>query len=462
MAAPVLPSNGETATQNGTSTSTGPQTYRILVLAGDHVGPEVMKEAVRVLELLESKRSNKIKFQLTHELAGGCSMDARGTPVTEEVLRIAKEESDAVLFGSVGGPKWGTAYPNPESSLLRLRQHINAFANIRPATFYSKSLIPLSPLKPHLAEPVNFIVLRENCGGAYYGTKIEEADFASDTWGYATHEVERCARVAAALARTLGKDGAGGGGPATVWSSDKANVLANSRLWRRVVTRVYEEEFPDIELKHQLADSLSMIMMTDPARFNGVILTDNTFGDMLSDQAGGVIGTLGLLPSASLCGIPGDGQRCNGIYEPVHGSAPDISGMGIVNPIAEILSAALLLRYSLGLTEEALQIEQAVAKVLDSKDVGGLEIRTGDLGGKYNTVQVGDAVCQALAEILDAADGTGAAPVSVRGQNGAGSLEEDFRKLGSPIEANVVENKKWEEKVETNAKTGPETAIPLS
>lgn len=260
----------------------------------------------------------------------------------------------------------------------------------------------------------------------------------------------------------MGKDGAGGGGPATVWSSDKANVLANSRLWRRVVTRVFEEEFPDIELKHQLADSLSMIMMTDPARFNGVILTDNTFGDMLSDQAGGVVGTLGVLPSASLCGIPGEGQRCNGIYEPVHGSAPDISGMGIVNPIAEILSAALLLRYSLGLTEEALLIEEAVAKVLDSKDIGGLEIRTGDLGGKYNTIEVGDAVCKVLGQILDAADGNGPAPVSVRGENGAGTLAEDFNKLGSPIDGYAAENKKWEVKAESAAKTGPDTAVPLS
>lgn len=309
---------------------------------------------------------------------------------------------------------------------------------------------------------MNFIVLRENCGGAYYGTKIEDPDFASDTWGYSTPEIERCARVAAALARTMGKDGAGGGGPATVWSSDKANVLANSRLWRRVVTRVFAEEFPDIELKHQLADSLSMIMMTDPARFNGVILTDNTFGDMLSDQAGGVVGTLGVLPSASLCGIPGEGQRCNGIYEPVHGSAPDIAGMGIVNPIAEILSAALLLRYSLGLTDEALQIEQAVAKVLDGKDIGGLEIRTGDLRGKHNTIEVGDAVCRVLGEILDAADGSGAAAVPVRGQDGASSLEEDFKKLGSPIDGHSLENRKWEGRADAAGKTGPETSIPLS
>lgn len=306
---------------------------------------------------------------------------------------------------------------------------------------------------------MNFIVLRENCGGAYYGAKVEEENYACDPWGYSTPEIERCARVGAALARTLGKDGMGGGGPAVVWSADKANVLANSRLWRRVVTRVFEEEFPDVELRHQLADSLSMIMMTDPARFNGVILTDNTFGDMLSDQAGGVVGTLGVLPSASLCGIPGEGQRCNGIYEPVHGSAPDISGMGIVNPVAEILSAALLLRYSLGLTEEALLIERAVAKVLDGKDIGGLEIRTGDLGGKATTVEVGDAICQALADLLDGVEVSGVVGGS---KQVTGDLAEDFKKLGSPVEAHAEDNRKWEKAAVKEAHTGPDSAIPLS
>lgn len=295
--------------------------------------------------------------------------------------------------------------------MLRLRAHISAFANIRPATFYSQSLVSQSPLKPHIAAGVNFIVVRENCGGAYYGTKVEDGDYASDTWGYSTPEIERCARVAAALARTMGKDGHGHGGPATVWSSDKANVLANSRLWRRVVTRVFTEEFPDIELKHQLADSLSMLMVTDPARFNGVILTDNTFGDMLSDQAGGVVGTLGVLPSASICGIPDttadphsrshSSPRCNGIYEPVHGSAPDIAGTGTANPVAQILSTALLLRYSLGLHAEARLVEAAVRAVLDGRDLGGLDLRTRDLGGVATTSQVGDAVCRVLAGLLD-------------------------------------------------------------
>lgn len=310
--------------------------------------------------------------------------------------------SSSIILSYKSNSSRGHKYPNPESSLLRLRAHIGAFANIRPATFYSKSLISKSPLKPEIATPVNFIVLRENCGGAYYGNKIEEEDYAMDPWGYTTAEIERVSRVAGALARTLGKDGLGLGNspPATVWSADKANVLANSRLWRRVITRVFEQEFPDVELKHQLADSLSMIMMTDPQRFNGVIVTDNTFGDMLSDQAGGVVGTLGVLPSASLCSVPLPGEKFNGIYEPVHGSAPDIAGQQKANPVAQILSAALLLRYSLNLNEEALLIEKAVAKVLDGKDIGGEEIRTGDLGGKATTQESGDAICRVLRELL--------------------------------------------------------------
>lgn len=347
----------------------------------------------------------------------------------------------------------GHAYPNPESSLLRLRAHIGAFANIRPATFYSKSLIPRSPLKPEIVSDVNFVVLRENCGGAYYGNKVEEPDYAMDPWGYSTPEIERCARVAGALARKMGKDGLGLGNapPATVWSADKANVLANSRLWRRVVSRVFESEFPDVELKHQLADSLSMLLMTDPARFNGVIVTDNTFGDMLSDQAGGVVGTLGVLPSASLCGIPGEGTKCNGIYEPVHGSAPDISGRGIVNPVAEILSAALLLRYSLGLNEEAVMIEKAVEKVLDAQEIGGLGLRSGDLGGRATTVEIGAAVCQVLGDLLDGVSGAK-----------TGGLEEDA-KMATPIDAHADANKVFEANLaKSGAETGPQTAIPLN
>ncbi|RVX71969.1 3-isopropylmalate dehydrogenase [Exophiala mesophila] len=437
-----------------------PQTFRVLVIAGDHVGPEVMIEALKVLDVVQQFSPSNVRFQYNHQIAGGSSIDKHNTPITDEVLRIAKEESDAVLFGSVGGPEWGTAYPNPESGLLRLRRHLDAFANIRPCTFYSRSLVPLSPLKPEIATGTNFIVLRENCGGAYFGEKVERDDYASDSWAYSQDEIVRASRVAAALARTMGRDGLGTGkcaaGPATVWSSDKANVLASGRLWRKVTSQVFKDEFPDVELKHQLADSLSMLMVKDPKMFNGVIHTDNTFGDMLSDQAGGVVGTLGVLPSASICGVP-DGGKCNGIYEPTHGSAPDISGKGIVNPTAQILSAALMLRYSFGLGEDALAIEQAVEKVLDGKDIGGLEIRTGDLGGKSTTKEVGDAVADVLRGIL-----TGR--VSAVG-NGGTATDPSRKELAARAKEHAVhasENKQWETKLKKeHVPTGPNEALAL-
>lgn len=371
------------------------KTFRILVLPGDHVGPEIVREAIKVLNTLKSCRP-ELHFETTFDLAGGCSIDKHGVPITPEVLDKAKN-SDAVLFGSVGG----TRITDPESSVLSLRQHLNAFANIRPCEFFVSSLIELSPIKREIVAGTKFVVVRENCGGAYFGEKTEGKEFASDLWGYRTAEVERISRVSAAVARILGRkgDGKGTSGPAIVWSSDKANVLANSRLWRRVTSEVFAQEFPNIELRHQLADSMAMLMVRDPKRFNGVIHTDNTFGDMLSDISGGIIGTLGVLPSASVSGVPGEGT-CNGIYEPVHGSAPDIAGKGTANPVAQILSLAMLLRYSLGLLQEASAIEQAVAQVVDSKEVGGLEIRTPDLGGNATTSDVGDAVCGVLRSSL--------------------------------------------------------------
>ncbi|KAI1338121.1 Isopropylmalate dehydrogenase-like domain-containing protein [Xylariaceae sp. FL0016] len=378
---------------------TQPSTYRILVLPGDHVGPEVMQEALKVLDIIQECRPS-LQFQRDFALVGGSSIDAHGVPITDEVLEKAVA-SDAVLFGSVGGPKWANAHPNPESGLLRLRQRLDAFANIRPCEVFIPSLVDASPIKPELVLGTKFIVVRENCGGAYFGDKVEEEKVASDLWVYKTEEVERCARVSAAIARILGRDGdgQGGGGAAIVWSADKANVLASGRLWRRVTHKIFEQEFPDIELRDQLADSMAMLMVKNPRGFNGVIHTDNTFGDILSDISGGITGTLGILPSASISGVPGSG-RCNGIYEPVHGSAPDISGKGIVNPVAQILSLAMMLRYSFLLVDEAVKIEQAVAMVLDSKANGGLEIRTRDMGGKATTSEVGDNICAALKTLL--------------------------------------------------------------
>lgn len=350
-----------------------------------------MREALKVLDILQSHTS--AKFELDHDICGGCSLDKHGIPITPAVLQKSNH-CDAVLFGSAGGPEWGHMQPNPEAGLLQLRTYMNAFANVRPCKIYAESLVSRSPLKEEIVKGVDFIVLRENCGGAYYGPKIEdyEKGIASDTWGYTVPEIQRIGRVGAALAGQRGEK--------LVWSTDKANVLASSRLWRKTMHAMYENEFPDLELRDQLADSLSMLMVVDPRRFNGVIVADNTFGDMLSDQAGGVVGTLGTLPSASLCGIPEVGKAVKGIYEPIHGSAPDIAGQGKVNPIAQILSLGMLLRYSCCLYKEADAIDAAVERVLNSKAIGGLEIRTSDLGGKAGTSEVGDAVCEMLKNTL--------------------------------------------------------------
>jgi 3-isopropylmalate dehydrogenase len=357
-----------------------------------------MREGLKVLDVLQQHTATK--FELDHDDCGGCSLDKHGVPITQAVLEKSNH-CDAVLFGSAGGPEWGHMQPNPEAGLLHLREYMNAFANVRPCKIYAESLVSRSPLKEEIVKGVDFIVLRENCGGAYYGPKIEdyEKGIASDLWVYTVPEIERIGRISAALAKQRGEK--------LVWSTDKANVLANSRLWRKTMHALYEKEFPDLELRDQLADSLSMLMVVNPRKFNGVIVADNTFGDMLSDEAGGVVGTLGTLPSASLCGIPELGKPVKGIYEPIHGSAPDIAGQGKVNPTAQILSLSMLLRYSCCLYKEADAIDAAIERVLNSKSMGGLEIRTGDLGGTAGTSEFGDAVCEVLKEILGHSNANG-------------------------------------------------------
>ncbi|EAW16601.1 3-isopropylmalate dehydrogenase [Aspergillus fischeri NRRL 181] len=360
--------------------------YNILVLPGDGIGPEVMTEAVKVLKVFENEHR---KFNLRQELIGGCSIDAHGKSVTEEV-KTAALESDAVLFAAVGGPKWDhirRGLDGPEGGLLQLRKAMDIYANLRPCSASSPSASiakEFSPFRQEVIEGVDFVVVRENCGGAYFGKKIEEEDYAMDEWGYSEREIQRITRLSAEIALRHNP-------PWPVISLDKANVLASSRLWRRVVEKTMTTEYPQVKLVHQLADSASLILATNPRALNGVILADNTFGDMISDQAGSIVGTLGVLPSASLDGLPSETRkRTNGLYEPTHGSAPTIAGQNIANPVAMILCVALMFRYSLDMEAEAQQIEKAVQGVLDAG------IRTPDLGGKSGTNEVGDAIVAAL------------------------------------------------------------------
>ncbi|ANB13658.1 3-isopropylmalate dehydrogenase [Sugiyamaella lignohabitans] len=375
------------------------KSYKVLVLPGDHVGPEIIDEAVKLIKIIteHEKVKNSLALQLDFDLFGGASIDKHNTPITKEVLAKARE-SDAVLFGAVGGPEWEN-HPSgvrAESAVLALRKELNCWANIRPCKIPSESLINLSALKPDLIRGTDFVVLRENCGGAYFGEKIETDDYAADTWGYKKSEVERITEMAVYLASKHNN---------RIISCDKANVLAVSRLWRRVVESVVAK-YPHIQLSHQLADSATVIMMQKPTSLNGVLLCDNTFGDILSDQSAVIVGSLGLLPSASLSQVPGKVNHgdttkpAHALYEPSHGSAPDLP-KGAVNPVATILSGALMFRYSFDREDIAVIIEHAVKKVLDSKDQGGLEVRTRDLGGRASTSEVSDAICAQVKESLD-------------------------------------------------------------
>jgi len=316
---------------------------RIAVLPGDGVGPEVTAEAARALAAVAERFRHD--FEFVEAPVGAAAMDAGQEPLPPATLALARD-ADAVLFGAIGSPRHAdpAAKTRPEQAILGLRQALGLFANLRPVVPQA-ALYHASPLKESLLQGVDLMIVRELTGGIYFGRRVREADAASDECRYSNAEIERIARVAFRLA---------GARRGRVTSVDKANVLETSRLWREVVARVACEEFPAVQLEHQLVDSTAMLLLTRPANFD-VLVTENLFGDILSDEAAALAGSLGLMPSASL----GEGRR--GLYEPIHGSAPDIAGRGIANPYGAIASAALLLRHSLGLEREAAAIEGALA-----------------------------------------------------------------------------------------------------
>jgi 3-isopropylmalate dehydrogenase len=347
----------------------------IAILPGDGVGPEVVAEGVRCLQAIA--RHSGHQFELQEALVGGAALDAHGDPLPAETLELCRR-ADAILLGAIGGPKWSTeAKVRPEQGLLRLRRELGLYANLRPVSPYPQ-LLEASPLKPELLRDVDIMVVRELTGGIYFGAKTRTPNAATDLCEYTVAEVERIARVAGRLAV---------GRRRKITSVDKANVLETSRLWRSVVERVTRAEFPQVSLEHMLVDSAAMHLLRQPRDFD-VLVTENMFGDILTDEASMLAGSMGLLPSASL----GDGSH--GLYEPIHGSAPDIAGRGIANPFATILSVAMLLRYSLRLEQDAQLVERAVSRAIE----GGA--RTADIarGGTppIGTRAAGDAVLAAL------------------------------------------------------------------
>jgi len=359
----------------------------IVVLPGDGIGPEVTAEAVKVLRAVGDQYGHHFTF--AERMAGGAAIDAEGAPISDETMARCAA-ADAVLLGAVGGPKWDDPHASvrPEQALFRLRKDLGLFTNLRPVRLYPP-LRDASPLRPERLEGVDLLIVRELTGGLYYGrpqgvTETPEGRQAVDTMAYGEGEIERVLRVGFTAAQGRRKK---------LTSVDKANVLATSRLWRDVATRL-AADYPDVSLEHLLVDSAAMRLVTSPASFD-VIVTENTFGDILSDEASVLTGSLGLLPSASL---GADGRK--GLYEPVHGTAPDIAGRGVANPLGAILSAALLLRHSLGLEREAAAVEKAVAGALDDG------LRTADLisyqqsavgGQPSSTSAMGDAIRARLA-----------------------------------------------------------------
>jgi len=335
--------------------------HRIVTLPGDGIGPEIMAPTLALLGRLGD-------FEFEEHIFGGASIDAHGVALTDHVLDACRR-SDAVLLAAVGGPKWDTtdpSKPRPEQGLLGLRKGLGLYANLRPVKPLP-ALYDVSPLRRERIEGTDLLVVRELTGGIYFGEKTRTETFASDLCAYSAEEIERIARTAFGAAR------------AKVSSVDKANVLETSRLWREVVSGVHAREFPHIQLEHVLVDNAAMQLVSSPRHFD-TILTENLFGDILSDEAAMLTGSIGMLPSASL------GADGPGMFEPVHGSAPDIAGRGAANPLAMFLSAAMMLRHGLELESEAAAVESAVERALDAG------LRTADLGGDAGTAEATKAV----------------------------------------------------------------------
>lgn len=361
----------------------------ILMLPGDGIGPEVMGEVRRVMAWME--QAGAVSFEIEEDLIGGCSIDAFGEPLRAETIEKAKQ-ADAVLLGAVGGPKWDNVDfdTRPEAGLLAIRKDLELFANLRPAIVFD-ALADASSLKHEVVSGLDILIVRELTGGIYFGEPRGVEDIPGggkrgfNTLLYTTPEVERIARVGFELALKRDK---------RLCSIDKANVLESTRMWREEIIRV-SEDYPDVDLSHMLVDNAAMQLVRAPSQFD-VIVTTNMFGDILSDTASMATGSLGMLPSASLGALDAEGNR-NALYEPVHGTAPDIAGQGKANPLAMLLSLAMMLRYSFDMAEDADRLEKAVENVLNSG------LRTGDImssGGKLvGTVEMGDAVITELSQM---------------------------------------------------------------
>jgi 3-isopropylmalate dehydrogenase len=364
---------------------------KLLILPGDGIGPEVMREVRRIIEWMSRRRM--VSFDISDDLVGGAAIDARGTPITEATMQKARE-SDAILFGAVGGPKWDKLgfQLRPELAILRLRTELDLFANLRPATVLDP-LVDASTLKPEVVRGLDLMIVRESTGGIYFGEPrgIETLPSGEkrgfDTESYTTGEIERVARVAFELARKRKNH---------VTSVEKANVMQSGLFWRQTVTALHQRDYTDVQLAHMYADNCAMQLVRNPRQFD-VIVTSNIFGDVLSDLASMLTGSLGMLPSATLGPVDETGNRL-ALYEPIHGSAPDIAGKGIANPLAQIFSFAMLLRHSFGMDEDAALIERACTNVLASG------LRTADVmapgTAKVGTRVMGESILRELDKLV--------------------------------------------------------------